>query len=276
MDQPAISGEHRQEGRLSNGAFAAVAVGLAFISYCLVFLIIGAGPVAAVENSLRNVIPLIVVSAAVQPIILRHLSGRSFVWKIAGHVILGAAYSLVLYWLLMVLIGLGQGDSFTEFVVRAFFPTGAVAWQLLQGLTFYALVASLTFLRAEPLHRKLAVPPPVDAAPRDQSPSRYFIRKGEGIHPIEISRIVSIKGADDYAEVSTLDGRHLVQMTLTEFDKTLEAENFIRVHRSYIINVNRVARAEPAGGGRMLLHMEDGEMIPASRSGSRLLRERVI
>jgi DNA-binding LytR/AlgR family response regulator len=65
-------------------------------------------------------------------------------------------------------------------------------------------------------------------------------------------------------------------MTLTEFEQTLTSKNFIRVHRSHIVNVDRVAHAEPAGGGRLLLHMEDGELIPASRAGSRLLRERVI
>jgi DNA-binding LytR/AlgR family response regulator len=48
------------------------------------------------------------------------------------------------------------------------------------------------------------------------------------------------------------------------------------VHRSRIVNVERIERAEPAGGGRLLLHMEGGETIVASRAGSRLLRDRVI
>jgi DNA-binding LytR/AlgR family response regulator len=65
-------------------------------------------------------------------------------------------------------------------------------------------------------------------------------------------------------------------MTLAEFEKSLDPAQFIRVHRSRIVNVDRIERAEPAGGGRLLLHMQDGEAIPASRTGSRLLRDRVI
>jgi DNA-binding LytR/AlgR family response regulator len=177
----------------------------------------------------------------------------------------------------MVLIGVSRGGSFVEFAVQAFFPTPAVAWQLLQGVTLYAVLACLTYLRARPpLPSFVVVPQAQEAVAKDQSPSRYFIRKGEDIHPIEISQIVSITGADDYAEVVTTSGRHLVKMTLTEFENTLEVDNFIRVHRSHIVNVDRIARAEPAGGGRMLLHMDNGEMISASRAGSRLLRDRVI
>jgi two-component system LytT family response regulator len=65
-----------------------------------------------------------------------------------------------------------------------------------------------------------------------------------------------------------------VRMTLSEFEQSLDPGRFIRVHRSRIVNFERIARAEPAGGGRLLLHMDDGEAIAASRAGSRILRER--
>jgi hypothetical protein len=276
MDQRTTGGLQADGTALSDRRFYALAAALAFTAYFLVFLLVGAGGVVeAAASSLRNLIPLAIVSAAARPVIARQLIGRSLGRQLLGHVLLGAAYTLLLYWLLMVLIGVAEGNSFTQFVVRAFFPTGAVAWQLLQGVTFYALVASLTYLRAQPPGHALPFAVP-DTAARDYSPSRYFIRVGEDIQPIEIARIVSIKGADDYAEVATLDGRHLVRTTLAEFENTLEGDNFIRVHRSHIVNVDHVARAEPAGGGRMLLHMHNGEMIAASRAGSRLLRDRVI
>ncbi|HET7316321.1 MAG TPA: LytTR family DNA-binding domain-containing protein, partial [Sphingomicrobium sp.] len=102
------------------------------------------------------------------------------------------------------------------------------------------------------------------------------IRTGDEMQPIDVGSIISIRGADDYAEVSTLGGTHLVRMTLTEFEQSLDPQRFIRVHRSRIVNVERVVRAEPAGGGRLLLHMQNGEAIPASRAGSRLLRDRVL
>jgi DNA-binding LytR/AlgR family response regulator len=42
------------------------------------------------------------------------------------------------------------------------------------------------------------------------------------------------------------------------------------------VNTHRIARAEPAGGGRLLLHMETGHTISTSRDGARLLRNRVL
>ena len=76
--------------------------------------------------------------------------------------------------------------------------------------------------------------------------------------------VVSINGADDYAEVSTTTGKHLVRMTLAGFAKSLDPSKYVRVHRSWIVNTCRVTRAEPAGGGRLLLHMETGQTISTS------------
>jgi DNA-binding LytR/AlgR family response regulator len=178
----------------------------------------------------------------------------------------------------MVMIGLANGETLTQFVVRPFFPGPAVAWQLLQGLTFYAVVAALIYLRAHPPASAVmltgALPQPDPGQKKELS--RYFIRAGEDIHPVDVSQIVSIAGADDYAQVTTLTGSHLVSMTLTEFENALSRSSFIRVHRSRIVNADRIARAEPAGGGRVLLHMENGEMIQCSRTGTRLLKDRVI
>jgi hypothetical protein len=279
MDQPSKGATRAEEAvSLNDRQFYSLAAAPAFGAYFIVFLLVGDGEILdAAASSLRNLIPLVIVSAAAQPIIARHLVRRSLKRQLLGHLLLSAAYSLLLYWLLMVLIGISRGGSFVEFAVQAFFPTPAVAWQLLQGVTLYALLACLTYLRTRPpLPSFVVAPPAQDALAKDQSPSRYFIRKGEDIHPVEISQIVSITGADDYAEVVTTAGRHLAKMTLAEFEKALEVTSFIRVHRSHIVNLDRIARAEPAGGGRMLLHMDNGEMISASRAGSRLLRDRVI
>jgi two-component system LytT family response regulator len=276
MDMPMTASPKEEQRRLGDRAFNALAAALVFVAYFAVFLFTGAGGIlGAVEGSLRNLVPLAILSIAARSLILRHLVGRSAVLQVAGHTALATAFTLLLYWLLMILIGLDEGESFTQFVVKAFFPTSAFAWQLLQGLALYTVVACLTYLRQKstPLILPSAA---AETVAITESPSRYLIRVGEDIIPIDTKEIVSIRGADDYAEVATIGGRHLVRMTLAEFEKSLKRDNFIRVHRSHIVNVDRIERAEPAGGGRMLLHMENGEMIPSSRAGSRLLRDRVI
>lgn len=228
----------------------------------------------AIVASLANTFPTMLFALAAYAIVARWLIGRSIAVQAIGHVLLALAYSVLAYWLLLVMLGAAFGASVLHFTVEPF-QARAWIWQLLENVTIYGIVATLAYLRAppEPATLILADPGLGEAA---RSPSRYFIRSGEDFQPIDVDTIVSIAGADDYAELITLGGRHLVRMTLAEFEKALDPVRFIRVHRSRIVNVERIERAEPAGGGRLLLHMEDGEAIPASRAGTRLLRDRVI
>jgi two-component system, LytTR family, response regulator len=266
--------------RLNRHGGDLIAVAVIFVAYTVTIWVgLQQGFIAAVAGGVANTVPVVIFGAAARHIIATRLVGRSLMVQAASHVVLCAAFALISYWLLIILLGLENGLSATEFTVRSFGPRGS-AWQLLENVTIYGVLAAMTYVRAWRAQIASAssfhAAPAPDGDPREIEPSRYFIRSGDDIKPIEVDRVVSIAGADDYAEVTTLDGKHLVRMTLTEFEKTLDATRFVRVHRSWIVNLNHVDRAEPAGGGRMLLHMENGMRISASRAGSRLLRDRVI
>ena len=73
----------------------------------------------------------------------------------------------------------------------------------------------------------------------------------------------------------TAKGNHLVRRRLGEFESDLP-ENFVRVHRSAIVNLDRVVRCEPAGSGRISVHLEGSEAVIASRAGAKILRERTL
>ncbi|HTU12835.1 MAG TPA: LytTR family DNA-binding domain-containing protein [Allosphingosinicella sp.] len=264
--------------RFGETAFWALAAGFFFLAYLAVLKLVAPGSwwdhgVA----SLINLLPVAILALPLRFAVVRGLSAWRPGLQLAGHLVLAPVFALGWYWLLMILIGFVAGASATRFEVRPFLADVAVAWQLLQGLAIYSLLAALFYLRARPPAPSFVVGEA--SAPEDRRAtglSRYFIRRGEDIHPIDVATIVSIAGADDYAEVATMSGRHLVRMTLGDFEKALAGGPFIRVHRSRIVNVERIVRAEPAGGGRMLLHMEDGELVQASRAGTRLLRDRVL
>jgi hypothetical protein len=238
----------------------------------------------------------------VRRIILRRLIGRPAVIQLIGHLLLCAAFVFLSYGLLIVLLGLVAGQGPNGFLVKPFSISGA-SWQSLENVTTYALVATVSYLQGQQgvsdargralvtddsqrLARggqsdALIATQPAEAAEdaearTDVALSRYFVRIGDELRPIDMDTVVSIGGADDYAEVSTLSGKHLVRVTLAEFAKSLDPTKYVRVHRSWIVNVHRVARAEPAGGGRLLLHMETGQTISTSRAGARLFRDRVI
>lgn len=275
MDIPVPPADHH----LSEPTFYAVAVLLAFLAYLLVFqMTSGGSPLDNAVSALTSLVPLVALGSVARAFVMGLLIGRSPIAQLAAHIPLALLFSMIWYWSVIVLIGLSSGQSPLRFNVEPFFPTPAIAWQLLQGISFYSLIAATAYRRAKPAMPSFIVTEPVAQAAEGSTPalSRYFIRQGEDIHPVDISQIVTITGADDYAEVVTRNGRHLVRMTLSEFEAVLQEGKFIRVHRSRIVNIDRIERAEPAGGGRMLLHMDNGEVIQASRTGSKLLRDRVL
>jgi len=224
----------------------------------------------ALAGGAANTVPVMIFGAIAHHLIVTRLTGRGFAVQLAGHAALCVAFTFLSFWLLLVLLGLINGTSPLEFSVRPF--SKGNAWQLLENMTTYGIVAALAHARTEKKPPAAALAP----EPAKPAPSVYFTRSGEDIRPVDLDRVVCISGADDYTEVTTLDGKHLVRMTLTEFERTLDATRFARVHRSWIVNFDCIERVEEAGAGRMLLHMRTGQIVPASRSGARRLRDRVI
>ncbi|MEP1422431.1 MAG: LytTR family DNA-binding domain-containing protein [Erythrobacter sp.] len=270
--------------RIGDRAFDALAIGLVLAAYVVVFAVVRSdvsfGQVFV--SALLNALPLVLLTAAVRPAIRRWLIGSGVIRQVLGHVALAALFSALWHWMILILVGIRDDGSATEFTVSAFFSDPALAWQLLQGVTIYTLVATLTYMREQgELPAFLGADddlwPDASAQAETEPPmKRYFIRRGEDIQPIDIPQIISIIGADDYAEVTSAEGSHLVRTTLAKFESALDPEQFLRVHRSRIVNINKIDRAQPIGDGRMVLHMESGEDIQTSRSGAKSLRNRVI
>ena len=62
------------------------------------------------------------------------------------------------------------------------------------------------------------------------------------------------------------------QQTLQSLEGSLDPKHFVRVHRSYVLNVRRVARLEPWGHGSKMAVLHDGRTVPVSRSGEARLK----
>lgn len=107
--------------------------------------------------------------------------------------------------------------------------------------------------------------------------NRYVVGKsGESLKFIPIEKIVAVHGAGNYSEIETEDGdRTLHDKNLEQMEACLP-ETFIRVHRSHIVDWNRVKSMEIQSGSRYAVVLSNGRKIPVGRSKAAALRKTLI
>jgi hypothetical protein len=259
---------HTQPRFTAAAPLAGAAVGL-WLLYVLIFVATGLdSPGRAMADAAANVLPLVILASLVLAVVRRRLMGIPIVVQAAAHIVLALGFAFAWYGSALLLIALSGMLQGAHFHVRGF-AGPALAWQLFQGLVLYAATAAIGYAVRRSTQRSVAS---ADSQPLE----RYLIRAGEGFRPIQVTDITTITGAQDYSEVTTAEGRHLVRLSLAEFESRLDPVHFIRVHRSAIIHLAHLERVEPAGGGRMLAHMADGQTVRVSRAGVQSLRQLMV
>jgi two-component system LytT family response regulator len=106
--------------------------------------------------------------------------------------------------------------------------------------------------------------------------SRIFVRDRGRILPIAVDTIDRLEAEDDYVGVHANGRRYLVYLGMAEFEARLDPQRFVRIHRSHIVNIDKVAALLPEDGGRLTIEMKDGTRLAASRTRSRELRHLAI
>lgn len=98
-------------------------------------------------------------------------------------------------------------------------------------------------------------------------PHRIVLKVRDEIKIIPFQDVKYLEANDDYVNIHTQDGKFLKNRTLISFEKTLDPALFVRVHRSYIVNVGEISKIEPYEKGSYLLKLHSGEAIPVSKTG---------
>ena len=96
---------------------------------------------------------------------------------------------------------------------------------------------------------------------------RVLIRDGSHVHVIPVSKIDYIEAQDDYVAYRSEGKQYLKQQTLSDVEATLDNSRFIRIHRSYILNVDRLAKLELYAKDSHAAILRDGTRLPVSRTG---------
>ena len=111
------------------------------------------------------------------------------------------------------------------------------------------------------------------ARPPGEPLERVVIRDGAHVHVIAVDRIDYVEAQDDYVGFRTGGKLLLKEQTLADVEASLDARRFVRIHRSYVLNVERLARVELYAKDSRVAILTDGTKLPVSRSGYQRLQQ---
>ena len=102
--------------------------------------------------------------------------------------------------------------------------------------------------------------------------SRIVVKKNNAINIITVDKIRYFASEDDYVMIYYSEGKALKQQTMKYYEDNLPKEQFVRVHRSYIVKISEIKKIEPYGKNNHVAILHSGERIPVSKSGFSLLK----
>jgi len=117
-------------------------------------------------------------------------------------------------------------------------------------------------------------PTELSAAAKSEWPlDRLVVRDGAKVTLIPMAKLDYIQAQDDYVLLKTPEKGHLKQQTLASLEARLDPKRFLRIHRSYIIQLDRLARLEQTPSESWVAVLTDGTKLPVSKSGYARLKE---
>jgi len=157
--------------------------------------------------------------------------------------------------------------AYDEFALRAF-EVHAVDY-LVKPFSAERLAAAIGRAR-ERLGRGERMPSPdlVQAArPAHGYAVRVLVRDGSKVHVIPVHKIDYVQAQDDYVSFSSEGREYLKDQRLSEVEASLDPAKFVRIHRSYLLNLERLTRVELDARENRVAVLNDGRRLPVSRAG---------
>jgi two-component system LytT family response regulator len=111
------------------------------------------------------------------------------------------------------------------------------------------------------------------ARPPAQFLERVVIKDGTRVHIIPVPKLDYVEAQDDYVSLHSAGKAYLKQQTISSLEASLDPSRFIRIHRSYIVNLERVVKMEPYTKESRVAVLADGTQLPVSRAGYARLSE---
>jgi two-component system LytT family response regulator len=113
-------------------------------------------------------------------------------------------------------------------------------------------------LPSEPLSARLRPP--------RRPVTRVLIRDGANVHIVPLAKIDYAEAQDDYVSIHAERRAYLKEQTMGQLEATLDPAHFVRIHRSYLLNIDRLARVEVTDTDSRVAILRDDTRLPISRS----------
>jgi two-component system LytT family response regulator len=124
----------------------------------------------------------------------------------------------------------------------------------------------------QPLSRK-STSALIENSSQPEERQRIVVKKGINIIILPIHTVYYIEAFDDYVKVHTKEGFYLKKKTMSHYENTLDPQQFVRVHRSYLMNLSELTRIEPVEKDSHVALLKSGVRIPLSATGYSKLKE---
>jgi two-component system LytT family response regulator len=110
------------------------------------------------------------------------------------------------------------------------------------------------------------------ARPPQEFLQRIVVRDGARVHIIPVDRLDYAESQDDYVSLHSQGKNYLKEQTISSLEAALDPQRFVRIHRSVIVNLERISKIEPYAKDSRVAVLSDGSQLPVSRAGYEKLR----
>ena len=158
--------------------------------------------------------------------------------------------------------------AFDQYAMRAF--EAAAVDYLLKPYSeerFHAAIRRLEQRKGEIRPASLPVELKNAVRPAGEFLERIVVREGSKVHVIPAGRLDYAEAQDDYVALRSEGRTWLKQQPIASLEAALHPKRFVRVHRGYLVNIDRIARIEPNTKDTWIAVLNDGTRIPVSRGG---------
>lgn len=103
-----------------------------------------------------------------------------------------------------------------------------------------------------------------------------FVQKSEKLVNLPVGTIIHFEASKDYTIITSNSDQYLSTSGISKLEDKLDPQSFMRIHRSTIINLNKMVEIEKLSGGSLAARMENGKIFNISRSYAKIIKERII